>query len=124
VLTDAMLQSVVAQRRGTVATTGADGVPRRTTTDTLEIWDESTIVFADAGPQNAASDLLGNPSCAIEVVDPDTHNGFRFVGRARLLLSGPTFDRLLERYRARGLRMPVRHMVMVQVERAEEFTEA
>jgi predicted pyridoxine 5'-phosphate oxidase superfamily flavin-nucleotide-binding protein len=62
--------------------------------------------------------LLANPAVEINVVDPVVRKGYRFKGRARILVSGPTFDALAAAYHARGVENDFEHMVIVQVERA------
>jgi hypothetical protein len=55
------------------------------------------------------------PAVDVTVVDPETGAGYRFIGTARVLLSGPTFDRLRELFAARGLHAEFEHVVFVDV---------
>jgi uncharacterized protein len=119
-LRDAAVRSLVdRQRLGFVATVGPDGTPSLSPKGTLAVWDDETLVFADIASADTVRHLLENSACAINVVDPLVRQGVRFEGRARLLLSGPTFDRLLEFYRAWGVRDEIHHMVLVRVEHSD-----
>lgn len=107
------------QRLGFVASVRADGTPRVSAHGTLAAWDRETLVFADIAARGTVADLLENPAVEVAVVDPLLRKGWRFGGTARLLLSGPTFDRLLGFYRRRGVIATAHHMVLVRVERVE-----
>lgn len=116
-LRDAAIRDLVHRNRlGFVATVRPDGTPDLAPQGTLAVWDDETLVFADIAARDTVHHLLENPACAISVVDPIARQGYRFHGRARLLLSGPTFDRLLDFYRRRGVRDEIRHMVLVHVQ--------
>lgn len=115
-----MKHLVDTQRLGVVATVGSSGESNLSPEETIAVWDEKTLVFADIDSTGVAQDLLENPACEIKVVDAAGRRGFRFRGSARLLLSGPTFDRLLDFYRQRGTMDAVRHFVLVRVEGADE----
>ena len=115
-LTPAMRFLVDRQRLGFVATVCPDGSPHVSPQGTLAVWNDATLVFADVASPGTVRNLLENPACEISVVDPWARKGYRFRGRARLLLLGPTFDRLLDFYRRRQVDATVRHMVLVDVE--------
>jgi uncharacterized protein len=119
VLSPAMRRLVNRQRLGFVGSVRGDGTPRVAAHGTLAAWDGETLVFADIAARGTVADLLENPAVEVAVVDPLLRKGWRFTGTARLLLSGPTFDRLTAFYRRRGVHAEVHHMVMVRVERAE-----
>jgi len=117
-LTPAMRALVDRQRLAFVATVDPDGTPHVAPQGTLAVWTDATLVFADVASPGTVRNLLENPVCEISVVDPWARKGYRFRGRARLLVLGPTFDRLLDFYRRRHVDVPVHHMVLVDVEEA------
>jgi predicted pyridoxine 5'-phosphate oxidase superfamily flavin-nucleotide-binding protein len=118
VLDDDMKRCVERQRLGFVASVSPDGTPNLSPKDTLAVWDEDTLVFADIRSPATVRNLIENPAVEVNVVDPESHRGFRFRGRARVLLSGPTFDRVRDFYRARGMHRPFEHVVFVGIEHA------
>lgn len=59
-----------------------------------------------------------SPAVELNVVDPILRKGYRFKGNATALSSGPTFDEVVAFYRNRGVRSPIRHVALIQVERA------
>jgi hypothetical protein len=114
---DAAAKDLV-ERRGPacVATVRADGTPSLAPLGHLAVWENDTLVFPDSDVPGIAPDLLLQPAISILVQDGKQRHGRRFRGTARLLLSGPTFDRLLQYYRRRGVKGAVGHMVLVDVE--------
>jgi len=54
----------------------------------------------------------------INVVDPLLRKGYRFKGIARVLGDGALFDEILAFFRKRGVSSPIKHVVVIQVERA------
>lgn len=118
ILTEAMQEVVERQRLGFVATVCPDGTPNLSPKGTTMVLDGDHLVFADIGSPGTVDNLLENPAVEINVVDPFVRKGWRFKGRARLLVSGPTFDRIEARYRDRGVAYEIHHMVIVRVERA------
>jgi predicted pyridoxine 5'-phosphate oxidase superfamily flavin-nucleotide-binding protein len=118
ILTEDMKRVVERQRLGFVATVCADGTPNLSPKGTTMVWENDTLVFADIRSPETVRNLLSNPSVEINVVDPIVRKGYRFKGRARILVGGPTFDALTAAYRSRGVKNEFEHMVVVQVERA------
>lgn len=118
VLTEDMKRVVEQQRLGFVATVNADGTPNLSPKGTTMVWGDDRLVFADIRSPGTVRNLLGNPAIEINVVDPFVRKGYRFKGRARILVSGPMFEALAAAYRARGVLNEFEHMVIVQVERA------
>jgi predicted pyridoxine 5'-phosphate oxidase superfamily flavin-nucleotide-binding protein len=119
ILDDDMQRCIERQRLGFVATVCADGTPNLSPKGSLVVWDEATLVFADIRSPVTVRNLIDNPSIEINVVDPATRAGWRFRGRARVLLSGPTFERVREFYWQRAMRRPFDHVVFVDVERVQ-----
>ncbi len=117
ILTDDMKRVVERQRLGFVATVCADGTPNLSPKGTTMVWGDDALVFADIRSPDTVRNLLANPAVEINVVDPVVRKGYRFKGRARVLVSGPTFDALKAAYRARGVENEFEHMVIVRVER-------
>jgi len=118
ILTDDMKRVVERQQLGFVATVCADGTPNLSPKGTTMVWGDDALVFADIRSPGTVRNLLVNPAVEINVVDPMVRKGYRFKGRARILVSGPTFDALAAAYRARGVESDFEHMVIVHVERA------
>ena len=117
-LSSEMKACVERQRLGFVASVGADGAPRISPKGSLAVWDDATLVFADVRSPVTVRNLIENPAVEINVVDTLTRSGWRFRGRAHVLLSGPTFERVREFYAARGMRRAFEHVVFVGVEHA------
>ena len=118
VLTVEMKRLVEVQRLGYVATVCPDGTPNLSPKGTTAVWDDDHLVFADIRSPGSVANIRENPAVEVNVVDPILRQGYRFKGNAAALSSGPTFDKVVAFYRRRGVRSPIRHVVLVKVERA------
>jgi len=117
-LTPEMKRLVDVQRLGYVATVCPDGTPNLSPKGTTAVWDDDHLVFADIRSPGSVANLRQNPIAEVNVVDPIIRKGYRFKGEANVLSSGPTFDEVVAFYRKRGVRSPIRHVVLIRVERA------
>ncbi len=117
-LTPEMKRLVGIQRLGYIATVCPDGTPNLSPKGTTAVWDDDHLVFADIRSPRSVANLRQNPAVEVNVVDPITRKGYRFKGKARVLGAGSTFDEVVAFYRKRGVRSPIRHAVLIRVERA------
>ena len=113
-----MKRVVEEQRLGFVATVCADGTPNLSPKGTTAVWDDDHLVFANLRSPGTIANLRLNPSLEINVVDPFVRKGYRFKGTARVLGDGALFDEIIAFFRKRGIASPIKHIVMVKVERA------
>ncbi len=118
VLTAEMKRLVEAQRLGYVATVCPDGTPNLSPKGTTAVWDNDHLVIAAIRSPGSIANIRENPTVEVNVVDPLVRKGYRFKGNADVLNSGPTFDEIVAFYRKRGVRSPIRHIVLIRVERA------
>ncbi len=118
ILTAEMKRLVEVQRLGYVATVCPDGTPNLSPKGTTAVWDDEHLVFADIHSPGSVANLRQNPTVEVNVVDPIVRKGYRFRGNAEVLSSGSTFDDIVAFYRKRGVSSAIRHVVLVQVERA------
>jgi predicted pyridoxine 5'-phosphate oxidase superfamily flavin-nucleotide-binding protein len=80
-------------------------------------------VFLNIRSPQTVANLAERPAVEVNVVDPIGRKGYRFKGAATVLAEGALFDEVLARYRADGLGpYPVRHVVLIAVERAARLT--
>ncbi len=118
ILTAEMKRLVEVQRLGYVATVCPDGTPNLSPKGTTAVWDDEHLVFADIHSPGSVANIRQNPTVEVNVVDPIVRKGYRFKGNAEVLSSGSTFDDIVAFYRKRGVSSPIRHVVLVRVERA------
>src|SRR5215468_3908547 len=119
ILIDDMKRVVEEQRLGFFATVCADGTPNVSPKGTIAVWDDDHLIFANIRSPGTLANLRENPSVEVNVVDPIVRKGYRFKGLASILEAGPLYDRVIAFYRERGVRNPIREVVMVRVERAQ-----
>ncbi len=118
ILTEDMQRVVNEQRLGFIATVCPDGTPNLSPKGTTTVWDDDHLVFADICSPGTIANLRHNPVLEINVVDPMVRKGYRFKGTATILTEGPDFDQIVSFYRRRGTANPIKHIVLVTVERA------
>ena len=118
VLTAEMKRLVERQKLGFVATVCPDGTPNLSPKGTTAVWDDDHLIFADICSPGSVANLQHNPAVEINVVDPILRKGYRFKGTARVLSEGAVFNEILASLRKRGVGSPIKHIVLIQVERA------
>jgi predicted pyridoxine 5'-phosphate oxidase superfamily flavin-nucleotide-binding protein len=118
VLNSEMKRLVERQKLGFVATVCPDGTPNLSPKGTTAVWDDDHLVFADIHSPGSVSNLRHNPAVEINVVDHVLRKGYRFKGIARVLGDGALFDEIIAFFRKRGVSSPIKHIVVIQVERA------
>jgi hypothetical protein len=66
----------------------------------------------------SVSNICHHPAVEINVVDPILRKGYRFQGVAPVLGDGALFDEILAFFRKRGVSSPIKHIVVIHVDRA------
>jgi len=117
-LTEDMKRVLNEQRLGFVASVSHDGTPNLSPKGTITFWDDEHIIFADICSPQTIANIQQRPVVEINVVDPVARKGYRFKGPAAVYEEGPLFEQALAFYRQRGTTSPIRHIVLVKVERA------
>jgi predicted pyridoxine 5'-phosphate oxidase superfamily flavin-nucleotide-binding protein len=120
-LTAEMKELVARQRLGFVATVCPDGTPNVSPKGTVSVLDDEHLIFAALRSPGTIANLRANPSVEVNVVDHCVRKGYRFKGTARVLESGPEFDRHVEFFAKRGLfdaPARIRAIVTIQVNQA------
>ena len=117
-LTEDMKRVLNEQRLGFIASVCQDGTPNLSPKGTTTVWDDEHLIFADICSPGTVANVQQRPIVEINVVDPVARKGYRFKGPATVYEEGPLFEEALAFYRHRGTTSPIRHIVLVKVERA------
>ncbi len=112
VLSDEMKALVRRQRLGYIATISPDGAPNLSPKGTITVWDEDHLVFADIRSPRTVRNLMRDPRCELNVVDPFLRKGYRFRGTAEVIAEGELFDRVVQFFRRQGVSSPIRSVVL------------
>jgi hypothetical protein len=119
ILDDDMRAVIAAQRLCFAATVTPDGRPNLSPKGTIRVWDDSHLFFLDIASPGTHANLVANPWIELNVVDPVSRRGYRFLGRASLHADDGVYREATERIaRDEGVRYPARAVVLVEVERA------
>jgi predicted pyridoxine 5'-phosphate oxidase superfamily flavin-nucleotide-binding protein len=106
------------QRLGFIASVCPNGTPNLSPKGTTAVWDDEHLIFADICSPGTITNVEQQPIVELNVVDPVARKGYRFKGPATVYTAGPLFEQALAFYRSRGTISPIRHIVLVRVERA------
>lgn len=118
IITADMRRVLDEQKLGFIATVTKDGLPNLSPKGTTTAWDDDHLVFADIRSPRTIENLRANSAIEINVVDVTLRKGFRFKGTATVLSEGQKFDELLTFLRSRGSKSPIKHIVLMKVDRA------
>ena len=122
ILTDDMQRVIREQRLAYVATVCADGTPNLSPKATTTVWDDDHLIFADIRSPTTRENLMHQPVCEVNVVDPIARKGYRFKGRATVVTAGQRFDEGVAFYRRSRQLSPIQAIVFIKVERALPLT--
>lgn len=121
-LTGKIRDFLLRQRLGYVATVSPDGSPNLSPKGTIFVWDETHLVFANIRSPQTVKNLRSDPRLEVNVVDPLSRRGYRFVGTGRLLERSNLYGDVLSFYRELGIRSRISGIVFVTVDSADEVT--
>lgn len=110
------------QKLGYVATVSDNNTPNLSPKGTIIVWDSETLAFADIRSPDTIKNLKSNPNLEINVIDPILRKGFLFKGTAKILTEGDLYEKILNHYRATGVKSPIGSIVLVHVDDIEQVT--
>jgi predicted pyridoxine 5'-phosphate oxidase superfamily flavin-nucleotide-binding protein len=115
---DDMRALIAAQRLCYAATVTADGRPNLSPKGTIRVWDDTHLFFCDIASPGTRANLAVNPWIEINVVDPLSRRGYRFLGTATLHSGDAVYGDALARLAAEErVSYAVQAVVLVRVER-------
>jgi len=110
---------IAAQRLCFAGTVTPDGKPNVSPKGTVRVWDDHHIFFCDIASPETRRNLGANPWIELNVVDPVSRRGYRFLGRATIHTGDDVYKRATEMiFRDEGTTYPVEAVMLVAVERA------
>lgn len=114
-ISESIKQFLETQKLGYVATVSKDNTPNLSPKGTIIAWDEHTLAFADIRSPNTMKNLENNTNLEINIIDPLLRKGFRFKGKGMIIKNGPNYEAILHLYRQKGVKSPIRAIVLVKV---------
>jgi predicted pyridoxine 5'-phosphate oxidase superfamily flavin-nucleotide-binding protein len=100
------IKKFLAGKIGWVGTASSDGMPNIAMKGSLQVLDDSHLLFADLFSLKTRKNLEENPKVAVLVADPDTHASYMFKGTAELLTAGSLYDRIAEQIHRSPKKLP------------------
>jgi len=110
------------QKLGYTATISPNGKPNLSPKGTIAILDDSRLVFANIRSPQTIKNLAKNPSIEINVIDPFSRMGYRFIGLATILSNGNDFEKILAYFENKGIKNKISHIVIVDVKSFSKIT--
>ena len=101
------------------ATVSPDGRPNLSPKGTIRVWDEAHVFFCDIASPNTRSNLERNPWIELNIVDPLSRRGYRFLGKATLHRDDDVYRQANQRiFAEEGALYPVHAVILIRVEQA------
>jgi hypothetical protein len=101
------------------ATVSSDGRPNLSPKGTIRVWDQNHIFFCDIDSPKTRSNLKVNPWIEVNVVDPLSRRGYRFLGKATLHHDDDVYRQATNRiFTEEGSPYSVHYVVLIEVERS------
>jgi predicted pyridoxine 5'-phosphate oxidase superfamily flavin-nucleotide-binding protein len=111
------IQEFIKGKMAWVATASTDGMPNSTPKGSVQVIDDSHLVFADLFSRKTRENLKANTKVAVTVVDEKTYKGYQLKGIAELLTTGPIFDQVAEQLKKAPMKLPpVNYVVRITVD--------
>jgi len=111
------IQEFLKGKMAWVSTATRDGMPNATPKGSVQVIDDTHLVFADLFSLKTRENLKANPKVAVTVVDEKTYRGYQLKGSAELLTNGPIFDQVAEQLKKAPMKLPpVNYVVKIAVD--------
>ena len=121
-ITDEISNFLETQKLGYVATVSSDCKPNVSPKGTISRWDSKTLSFADIRSPDTIKNLEENPHVEISVIDPLFRRGYLFQGKGSIVKNGDVFEAILNSYRKKGIKSPIKSIVLVEISQVTEVT--
>jgi predicted pyridoxine 5'-phosphate oxidase superfamily flavin-nucleotide-binding protein len=111
------IQEFIKGKMAWVATASTDGMPNSTPKGSVQVIDDSHLVFADLFSRKTRENLKVNTKVAVTVVDEKTYKGYQLKGVAELLTTGHIFEQVAEQLKKAPMKLPpVNYVVRITVD--------
>ena len=114
-LTDAM-KELIETNQCFIATADPNGAPNLGPKGSTRVLDDEHLMFTEITGQQTWANVQAGSQVAIAVVAADRRSGYRFVGSPEVITSGPLLERAAEAMQARGIKAPVKGVVVMKVD--------
>ncbi len=111
------MKDLIAAQQCFIATVDPDGTPNVGPKRSTRVLDDEHLAFNEVTAKQTWTNRQYNPRVAIAVVDREQMKGYRFVGTAEPITSGPAFEKAIEMMRARGMNAPLTAVIKVKIEK-------
>ncbi len=116
---DDMRALIAGQRLCFAATVTPDGRPNLSPKGTIRVWDDAHLFFCDIASPGTRANLAASPWIEVNVVDPLSRRGYRFLGTATMHTDDAVYREAMARLAADGpVASAVHGIVLVRVARA------
>lgn len=98
-----------------VATASRDGIPNVIPMTFVQLVSDDTIWIGDNYLLKTLANVRENPHLAIFIYDAELKRCFQIKGSAEVLTSGPDFEKMRDRIRAKNEKLPAKSLVVVRI---------
>ncbi len=110
------MKDLIATQQCYVATVNRDGTPNIGPKRSTRVLDDEHLAFNEATGKRTWENVTNGSKVAIAVADREKLKGFRFLGTAETISSGPLYDQAAEMMKKAG-RLPPKAVIKVKVDR-------
>jgi len=103
---------------GIIATADKSGKPNVSVKGSFRVLDDEHVIFGDIFSPRTVANLRENPQVCAMVLDTASRKGCRIWGKAEIIDSGETLDKMNQEFAA--MKMKVNHVVRIKVEEVKE----
>ena len=114
ILTEEM-KDMISKQQCFVATVGKDGNPNVAPKRSTRVLDDSTLIFSEGTGGATYRNIKDGSKVSIAVVNRDTIDGYRFVGKPEIQESGQHYDKAAEMSAKNNMRKPLA-VILVHIE--------
>lgn len=111
------MKDLVASQQCYVATVNEDGTPNVGPKRSTRVLDDEHLAFNEVTGKHTWSNVGRGSQVAISAVDREQNKGYRFVGPAEIVSTGPLYDQAVEMMRKAGMNRPLHAVVKVKVDK-------
>ena len=86
------MKDMIAAQQCFHATVSKDGVPNNAPKRSTRVLDDEKLVFSEGTGGTTLRNIYDGSLVSVAVVDRETLDGYRFLGKPEVLIQGPIYD--------------------------------
>lgn len=114
-LTEAM-KAMIASQQSFHATISKEGIPNIGPKRSTQVYDDNTLMFNEGTGGQTYKNILDGSKVATAMVDREKMDGYRFLSKPEVLVSGKIYDKAAEFSLSKGMPKP-KAVILLHIEK-------